>query len=151
MERWTRRNRPVQTGLGLVVVLIEAVDRRMLPALSLVPELAAQEARAVHIGLDAADAARLARAWMDLDLHWLPLHIEEPTGPTVTSSVRAVIARYAADGRRVTVLVPEADLGRWWQPLLHRGCGRGSRGSSTTCPRSPPPCSRCGSICPNGE
>jgi hypothetical protein len=113
-----------ETERGLTVVLIGAVDRRMLPALALVPQLADSEARAVHISVDPVEAHRLATTWMDLNLDWLPLHIEEPQGETLAESVRAVIRREMEGRPRVTVLVPEIDLGRWWQPILHRGIGR---------------------------
>lgn len=109
---------------GLVMVLIGAADRRMLPALKLAPQLTLSEARAVHIALDASETHHLATAWMELQLDWLPLHIEEPTGGTLVESIRHVVEREAAKRPSVTVLVPEFDLGRWWQPLLHRGMGR---------------------------
>jgi hypothetical protein len=109
---------------GLVIVLVGAVDRRMLPALALVPQLADCDARAVHVCLDRVEAHQLATAWMDFDLGWLPLEIEEPTGVTLAASVRHIVEREAIARPRVTVLVPEMDLGRWWQPLLHRGTGR---------------------------
>lgn len=109
---------------GLAVVLVGAVDRRMLPALALVPMLADCEARAVHVAFDPGASYCLASAWMDLGLEWLPLHIEEPVAPTLAGCVRHVIGREAASRPSVTVLVPEIDLGRWWQPLLHRGAGR---------------------------
>jgi hypothetical protein len=109
---------------GLVIVLVGAVDRRMLPALALVPQLADCDARAVHVCLDRVEAHQLATAWMDFGLDWLPLQIEEPTGVTLAESVRHIVEREAIARPRVTVLVPEMDLGRWWQPLLHRGTGR---------------------------
>ncbi len=112
------------TARRLALVLLGAVDRRMLPALTLVPQLARCEARALHISVDPAAAHDLARAWMDLDLHWLPLHIEEPTGPTLAGTVRDVVGRELRARPGVTVIVPEMDLGRWWQPLLHRSAGR---------------------------
>lgn len=109
---------------GLAVVLVAAVDRRVLPALSLVPQLADCDSRALHIAVDPEASHRLARDWMDLAITWLPLHIEEPGGRTLLESARRVIEREAEDRVRVTVIVPELDLGRWWQPFLHRGTGR---------------------------
>lgn len=108
----------------LTVVLIGAADRRMLPALTLVPQFVLSEAWALHLTMDAEQTHALARAWMALDLDWLPLHIEEPVGLTLADSVAAIIEQEAAHRQSVTVLVPEMDLGRWWQPLLHRGTGR---------------------------
>jgi hypothetical protein len=121
------RSRPphAQAGArGLAMVLVGAVDRRMFPALALVPQLADTDARAVHVCLDPVEAHQLATAWMDFGLDWLPLQIEEPTGVTLAESVRHIVEREAIVRPRVTVLVPEIDLGRWWQPLLHRGMGR---------------------------
>jgi hypothetical protein len=109
---------------GLVIVLVGAVDRRMLPALALVPQLADCDARAIHVCLDQTEACQLAMAWMDFGLDWLPLQIEDPTSVSLVESVRHIVEREAIARPRVTVLVPEMDLGRWWQPLLHRGTGR---------------------------
>jgi hypothetical protein len=111
-------------GRGLVVVLVGAVDRRMMPALGLVPQLASSEARALHVCLDVDAARELATAWMDLGLDWLPLHIEDANGDDLATAVRRVIEREAATRSAVTVLIPEIDLCRWWQPLLHRATGR---------------------------
>lgn len=118
------RSSSQKTARGLAVVLVGAVDRRMLPVLALVPQLAGCEARALHIAADPVAAQALATAWMDLGLEWLPLHIEEPGGPTLAASVRAVVERELVGRPRVTVLVPEMDLRSRWQPLLHRGAGR---------------------------
>ena len=109
---------------GLVIVLVGAVDRRMLPALALVPQLADCDARAVHVCFDQTETCQLETAWMDFGLDWLPLHVETPTGVTLAESVRHIVEREAVARPRVNVLVPEMDLGHWWQPLLHRGMGR---------------------------
>lgn len=111
-------------GKGLAIVLVAAVDRRVLPALSLAPHFADCEIQAVHVAMDPEDSLRLARDWMDLGITWPPLHIEEPTADTLPSCVRDLVEREAAARPHVTVLVPELDLNRWWQPLLHRGTGR---------------------------
>lgn len=125
MEAATSMPGPTRSpARALALVLLGAVDRRMLPALTLVPQLAMCEARALHISVDPPAAHDLARAWMDLGLDWLPLHIEEATGPTLAASVRDIVDRELAGRPRVTVIVPEMDLGRWWQPLLHRSAGR---------------------------
>lgn len=110
----------------LVLVLVAAVDRRMLPALALAPWIRGAEVRAVHVAVDADAAHDVARDWMRLDITWPPLHIEEPCAEaeTLADCVRSVVAREAACRPWVTVLVPELDLDRWWQPLLHRGTGR---------------------------
>ena len=68
---------------ALTVVLVAAVDRRVLPALAFVPQLAESDVWAVHIAEDAAESHRLARDWMDLGISWPPLHVEEPAGGTL--------------------------------------------------------------------
>jgi hypothetical protein len=108
----------------LAVVLVAAVDRRVLPAVALLPQLVGSDACALHIALDAEQSYRLARDWMDLGLASLPLQVEEPSEPTLAACVRRVVEREALRRPRITVIVPEMDLGRWWQPLLHRGTGR---------------------------
>ena len=110
---------------GLAIVLVGAADRRMLPALRLVHQLSFSEARALHVCTDAAAAHALATAWMELGLEWLPLHIAEPLDDeALAATVRRVVEQERCGRPAVTVLVPEMDLGRWWQPLLHRGTGR---------------------------
>jgi hypothetical protein len=109
----------------LAVVLVAAVDRRMLAAVSLLPQLVDCDAMALHIAVDPEQSYRLARDWMDHGVSSLPLRIEEPEeGDTLAMSVRKVIEREKQTRSRVTVIVPEMDLGRWWQALLHRGMGR---------------------------
>ena len=109
---------------ALAIVLVAAVDRRVIPALALAPQLGDCEVQAVHIAFDVEASYRLARDWMDLGITWPSLHIEEPSGPDLPSCVREVVAREAVGRAHVTVLVPEMDLNRWWQSLLHRGTGR---------------------------
>lgn len=109
---------------GLTVVLVAALDRRVLPALSLVPMLAGADALALHIAVDAVASCQLGRDWMDLGITWLPLHIEEPTSPDLVSSVYDFVAHEVSRRPWVTVVIPEMDLGRWWQPLVHRATGR---------------------------
>ena len=111
------------TTAPLTIVLVEAVDRRVLPALALAPQLQG-DVRAVHIALDAGASHRLAREWMDLGVTWPPLYVEEPIADTLLACVRGLVEREASSRKLVTVLVPEKDLNRWWQPLLHRGAGR---------------------------
>ena len=106
------------------LLLVSTVDRRILPALRFVSRLPDTDVRAVHVALEPDVALRLARDWMDLGITWPPLHIEEPTADSLTLCVRRLVAQEASVRSHVTVLVPELDLNRWWQPLLHRGTGR---------------------------
>ena len=109
---------------GLTVLLVAALDRRVLPALTLVPMLSGADALALHIAVDRVASWQLGRDWMELGVTWLPLHIEEPTSPGVVESVHDFVAREVSVRPWVTVVVPEMDLGRWWQPLVHRATGR---------------------------
>lgn len=108
----------------LALVFVAAVDRRVLPALALAPRFSDGDVRAVHVAFDVAASNRLARDWMDLNITWPPLHIEEPTAPTLALTVRDLVLRELRGRDRVTVLIPELTINRWWQPLLHRGTGR---------------------------
>jgi hypothetical protein len=114
----------VPPDLPLAVVLVAAVDRRVLPAVAFLPQLVGTEAVALHVAMDQERSYRLARDWMDLGVGTLPLQVEEPEGRTLAAAVRGVIEREARVRPRVTVVVPEMDLGKWWQPLLHRSTGR---------------------------
>jgi hypothetical protein len=119
---------------ALAIVLVAGADRRVLPALAFVPQLQGAEVRAVHVALDPAAGMRIARDWMTLSLTELPLHIEEPVDASLAVTVRALVARELRARPRVTVIVPEMDLGRWWQPLLHRGTGRALAWELTSMP-----------------
>jgi hypothetical protein len=109
---------------GLALILVGSVDRRVLPAHWLAARLPELEPLAVHVSEDAAGSQELANAWMELDLAWVPLHIEEPRDESFLACVQRVVEREAADRSRVLVIVPELDLDRWWQTLLHRSTGR---------------------------
>src|SRR5687767_9729480 len=92
---------------GLALILVGQVDRRVLPALMLAANLPEFESRAVHVSVDVLETEQLAHDWMELGLAWVPLHIEEPTSPSLVGSVRAVVEREAEEPRRVLVIVPE--------------------------------------------
>lgn len=109
---------------GLALILVGGIDRRILPALMLAARLPELEPKALHVAIDSDESRRAANAWMELDLAWMPLHIEEPTGETLLACVQRVVATEAAHRSRVLVIVPELDLDRWWQTLLHRSTGR---------------------------
>ena len=111
-------------ALDLALVLVERLDRRMLPALRLAAALPGVDVRALHLSVEPAVTATLAAAWMELGLAALPLHIDDPSGEPLVTRLEAIVAREAAGRSRVMVIVPELDLGRWWQPLVHRSTGR---------------------------
>lgn len=131
---------PRRAGLerGLALLLVGMADRRVLPALWLAARLPEFEAKALHVAVDPEESQELARAWMELDLGWVPLHIVEPGSEAFLGCLQRVVEAEAARRSRVLVIVPELDLDRWWQGFLHRSTGRriarrlhGHRGIST--------------------
>jgi hypothetical protein len=114
----------VSDAAGLALILVDRADRRMLPALRLAANLPDYEPRAVHVSVDALETEQLAQDWMELGLSWMPLVIEEPTELSLVRSVCDLVERESEGRGRVVVIVPELDLDRWWQALLHRGTGR---------------------------
>ena len=107
-----------------VILLVAAVDRRLVPALRFVSRLPRAQLRAVHVSVDPDDTRRLASDWMNLGLSWLPLHVHEATADTLAASVCQAVEEEAGGAETTTVVVPELDLYRWWQRLLHRGTAR---------------------------
>lgn len=106
-----------------VIVLISAVDRRILPALRFVSRLPFAEPRAIHISVDAEQTRQLARAWMTLGLAWLPLHIRECCDGGIAATIQDELSDAGAPPD-VTVVVPELDIPKWWHRLLHRQTAR---------------------------
>ena len=83
------------------------------------------EPKALHIAEDRYESQELASTWRELDLGWVPLQIEEPADDEqFLACVKRVVEREATERSRVLVIVPELDLNRWWQTLLHRSTGR---------------------------
>ncbi len=109
-----------------VVVLISAVDRRILPAVRFVSRLPFAQAHALHISFDAEETRRIANDWMRLDLSWLPLRIRDAgIGQDLATAVRGVLDdEDRRGGEPVTVVIPELSVSRWWHPLLHRQTAR---------------------------
>ena len=106
------------------IVLVSVVDRRILPALRFVSRLPDTDVRAVHIASDSTESRQLAEDWMGLGLTWLPLHIHDVAASTFLESFRVAIREEAGYTVEVTVVVPELDYERWWQPMLHRRTAR---------------------------
>ena len=113
-----------QVDRGLALILVGEIDRRVLPALLLAARLPELEPRALHIAVDPEESRRLADLWMELDLSWVPLDIVELGDEPFLDCIQRIVAAEAAERSRVLVVVPEVDLDRWWQTLLHRGNGR---------------------------
>ncbi len=111
-------------ALAHAIVLIDELDRRILPALRFVTRLPGLSARAVHIATDMEAARALALDWMDVGLDWLPLTIREPVGGSLETSVDAVVREEVRQHGATTVVIPELHFALWWHPLLHRGGGR---------------------------
>lgn len=108
----------------LVVVLVAAVDRRVVPAIRFLSTLTAIDVRAVHIAEDAVATRRLAYDWMALDLPWLPLTIRDATAASLITSIRDAVAEQASGYEHVTVLVPELVVCGRVRRFLHRGTAR---------------------------
>lgn len=106
------------------IVLVAAVDRRIVPALRFVSRLPQTDVRALHVSVDPDETRRLAEDWMRLGLTWLPLSIHDPPAEELLSSVGEAVRREAEQRGEVTVVVPELELPCWWHPLLHRRSAR---------------------------
>lgn len=109
-----------RTRSHLVIVLVSEVDRRLIPALHFVAGLPSIDARALHICVDPHETRQLAADWMTLEIPWLPLHIRDATPGGVAASLVEAVRDEAGHSGPVTVVVPELNLPKWWQPLLHR-------------------------------
>ena len=106
-----------------VIVLISAVDRRILPTLRFVARLPFAQLRAVHVSVDPEETRRVARAWMTLGLSWLPLYIWESAQEGIAATIRDALQEEGKPDN-VTVVVPELNMPRWWHGLLHRQTAR---------------------------
>lgn len=106
------------------IVLVSAVDRRIIPAFRFVSRLAETDVRALHVSVDAEETRRLAQDWMKLDLTWLPLHIHDSATNDLAEAVLEAVEREAGETSDVIVVVPELDFVRWWHLLLHRRSAR---------------------------
>ena len=103
-----------------VVLLVSAVDRRIVPAIRFVSRLPLAEPRALHVSVDAELTRRFLEDWVRLELTWLPLHVRDAPSGDVADAVRAAIDEASDRYDTVTIVVPELNLPRWWHPLLHR-------------------------------
>lgn len=106
-----------------VIVLISAVDRRILPTLRFVARLPFAQLRAVHVSVDPEETSQVASAWMTLGLSWLPLYIWEGAQGGIAATIREALEGEDKPGN-VTVVVPELNMPRWWHGLLHRQTAR---------------------------
>lgn len=107
-----------------VVLLVSAVDRRILPALRFVSRLPFAEIRALHVSVDPDATRQIVRAWMELGLAWLPLFIREDSEGGIAATIKSALDEEAAGAPTVTLVVPELNITRWWHPLLHRQTAR---------------------------
>jgi hypothetical protein len=117
-----RRVEALSPDLGLV--LVGKVDRRVLPALGLAASLPNFDIKAVHVSIDGSESQRVAEEWMRLELNWAPLEIEDVGERSLMTAIEEIVEREVRSRGRVVVIVPELDLDRWWQAVLHRGSGR---------------------------
>ena len=118
-----------------VVVLVSAVDRRILPALRFVSDIPFAQPLALHVSVDQDQARAVARAWLSLDLTWLPLHIRDAPGGDIARAVADLVDEEAVGVGNVTVVVPELHVPRWWYPMLHRQTARRIAADLQSAPR----------------
>jgi|Tabmets5t2r1_1033131.scaffolds.fasta_scaffold00415_8 amino acid transporter len=101
------------------LVMVSEVDDTVSGAVAYARGIAGDNARAIHVALDADAAERIRHDWQE----WpMPLQLEIVEAPfrsleqPVLETVRAV----TADPDRVAaVVVPAIASGRWWQDLLY--------------------------------
>lgn len=103
-----------------VVLLVSAVDRRIVPAIRFVSRLPLAAPRALHVSVDADATRQFLEDWMRLELTWLPLHVREAPSGHIAEAVRAAIDEESDHYDIVTIVVPELNIPRWWHPFLHR-------------------------------
>lgn len=113
----------VATG-RVVVVLVAALDRRVLPALQFALRLPADRVKAWHVATDPDSARDLAVDWMGVGLSSIVLEIHDLRGGSVETTVRRLVEAEAAASNEITLVIPELHLPRWWMPLLHHGNAR---------------------------
>lgn len=106
------------------VVLVGALDRRVLPALRFAARLTDADVRALHVSVDPEQTRRLAGDWMEVGLPWLPLHIRDASWPSLLRSVEHAIDEEAAEVGELTVILPEVEGRPWRHRALHRGEAR---------------------------
>lgn len=121
-----------------MVVLVSAVDRRIVPAVSFVSRLPFAEPLALHISVDPDLTRIVAARWLALDLTWLPLHIRDAEDGDIATAVAAVVDEVASDVENVTVVLPEWNSPKWWHPLLHRQSARRIAAELQAAPRITP-------------
>ena len=106
------------------VVLVGALDRRVVPALRFAARLGHADVKALHVSVDPEQTRRLVEGWMAVDLAWLPLDVRAGASESLLASVRRVVAEEAAEAGELTVVLPEAQHDSWWHRLLHRRAAR---------------------------
>jgi amino acid transporter len=106
-----------------IIIPIPGLHKGVLPALEYARSLSA-DSRAVYVEVDPEKTPGLQVAWEKWGMG-LPLVILKSPYRALTSPLIAYIdaIRAEAQGRFVTVVVPEAALTRWWHNLLHGNSG----------------------------
>ena len=123
--------RPLETAAEPAVrhrhralVLVGSVDRRLVPALRFSLRLSDTEVRALHVSVDAEETRRVARAWMELDLTWLPLHIRDGSSGSFLESICRVVEDELDQSGDLTVILPEVERRGAISALVHRRSAR---------------------------
>jgi amino acid transporter len=103
-----------------VVVLVSAVNKATLRALTFARGLRPTTLRALSVNVDSERSNRILQDWDDWDLS-VPLEVVDSPFRSVTDTVREYLREFAPDGRRVVVtcVLPEFVLPHWYQQPLH--------------------------------
>ncbi|MFE4452848.1 APC family permease [Streptomyces sp. NPDC056796] len=102
------------------VVLVPAIDRPTLRALSYARAFSPDRLEALAVAVDREAAAALQRQWRDQDID-VPLRITDSPYRDVTRPVIDHVRAIRRESPRdvVGVFIPEYVVGRWWETLLH--------------------------------
>ncbi len=110
----------VEARTNTMVVLVGGVHKGVIGALEYAKSLGASELQAVHFCESEAHAEEIRRQWaahhIDVDLDIVMDEYRNLTG-SVLAYIDEVDARFAND--RITIIIPEFVVSRWWEHLLH--------------------------------
>jgi len=108
------------SGGDVALVLVNRLQKPVVKAIDYAVAAGHATTLAVHVAVDADDAARLQREWHERRMP-VPLVIVESPYRMLADPVAAFIARYRErhGSAVVTVYLPQYIVGHWWETLLH--------------------------------